>query len=226
MNAREIGMILGHAAAYGSVLPVLAGGFRSARRRPTERAVLMWMVTGVALSMSMWMIRSGGGTTTEFMEFSRPLYLIPGLYAFGELTEHTRRRLWMHLAGAAYLVFWGWRIFKQDYALTFGPYTGPALNVVLALGGLAIVWERITARSRSSLRDFGLLVGLATVISHGPPVALEAVSALFYDSQHDALMVPWALRGALLNVGLVLYTLAFLWTIPPRSSSGSSPSRH
>ena len=58
------------------------------------------------------------------------------------------------------------------------------------------------------------------------PVALEAVSFLFYDSQHDALMVPWALRGALLNVGLVLYTLAFLWTIPPRSSSGSSPSRH
>ena len=60
MNAREIGMILGHAAAYGSVLPVLAGGFRSARRRPTERAVLMWMVTGVALSMSMWMIRALG----------------------------------------------------------------------------------------------------------------------------------------------------------------------
>ncbi|MEZ4379532.1 MAG: hypothetical protein R3B35_14750 [Gemmatimonadales bacterium] len=226
MNALQIGTILGHAALYGAILPVVAGGIRSARRRPAERAALMWMAMSLAISTAMWVIRAGGNTTSAFMEFSRPLYLIPGLYAFGELTEHTSRRAWIHLAGAAYLLFWGWRLVEQDYTRDFGAYSGPALNAVLALGGLAILWERITARSRSSLRDFGLLIGLGAVISYAPPVALEAVSFLFYDSQHDALMVPWALRGALLNVGLVLYTLAFLWTIPPRSSSGSSPSRH
>jgi hypothetical protein len=224
MMAESVGRLLAEVAAWGAVVPVAVGLYGGSRRPAGERATLMWMA--VALSINLWMgLSAGHGTrNADIAELGRAVYAITGLYAIGELSQRQPIRRWAYWLAGIYLILWAWRVVETDFALAFGPYSGPALYLALTLAAAGLVGSRLRQSSPLDLREFGMMIGIGTLVSYAPAVALDALSHLTFDTQRDALMVLWAVRGFFLVVGLVFFTLAFLWTIPHRSSSGSSAS--
>lgn len=221
MTAETLGRTFAAVASWGSLIPVAVGAFRGAWRPHAERAALMWMT--VSLTMNLWMMLAvfQGMMNAVVAEFGHGLYAVTGLFAISELIDTSRSRTWIYSGVAIYLCWWVWRVVQGDHALAFAPYTGPALYLGLTISAIWLILARLKAMETLRIRDFGILIGIGTIISYAPGVALQGLSNLFFETQQEVLMVMWAVRGALLTVGLVIFTLAFLWTIPRRSSFGS-----
>lgn len=66
------------------------------------------------------------------------------------------------------------------------------------------------------------MTGLAILLLYAPGAALEPVSAALYASHKNLTIALWVGRACLQLVAYLLFTLVFYWTLPPRSSPGSS----
>lgn len=224
MTSRELLTFVGSIAAWGSILPVVVGAYAIVRRPFTQRAVWIWMVAALSINLWMRIARAEAGHNAVLAEFSRSLYAIMGLFALGELMSSSRARSWLYAGMGAFLAIWVTRVAAQDFADGFSKISAPLLYLVLNLAAGWLVWDVLRQPEPATLRSFPLLIALGTIISYGPAVTVEALGFLFFDTHPDPMIWLYVLRAALIGVGLIFFTLAFLWTIPPRSSSGLSRS--
>ncbi len=208
----------------GSALPVLVGAYRFGSRPLVERAVWVWMAVGLASNLWMMVAAAHARSNTDLGELVRSTYALTGLFALGEISGTRKARSWVVIAGGLYLLFWIWRAIEEDYVQAFGPWTGPALSVMFTLAAVGLLWSQLRRPDPLNIRSFGLPIAIGTIVTYAPAAAIEAISYLFYDTNTQVVLLLWAVRGILLVIGLVFFTLAFAWTIPRRSSSGSLPS--
>lgn len=220
----ELLVVVRQAGVWGSLAPMMIGAWRLAHRPSGQRAVWMWMTVGVAINL--WMMISGlqTGRNPDLAELGRAAFAIAGFYAIGELIESSRLRTVVYSGIGLFLVVWVLRVLAHDFANDFGPYNGPLLYLLLTLAAGALIWDHPRHQEGREFRSFPVLIAVGTIVSYAPGIALEPLSYLLYDTHREWLRFLWIIRGTLLLIGLAFFSLAFLWTIPRRSSSGSLPS--
>lgn len=215
---------ISYVAGFGVAIPVLLGGIRLIHRPLVQRTAWVWMAYALGTNFWMYVMAQRREPNNLISEFSVGLAALLGTHVMGELVESRRARGWIYVALGAFFAFWIWRAAEGDYLNHFSLYTLPAAFLLFTIAGTVLVMERIRRTNAPAMRDFGMLIGFGAVISYAPAAALTTLSSLFYETHTDAVLFLWSLRGVFLVFGLVFFSLAFLWTIPPRSSSGSSAS--
>ncbi|MDX2262274.1 MAG: hypothetical protein SFU84_11315 [Gemmatimonadales bacterium] len=197
-------------------------GFRS---RPLAfRALWGWLAFGLVLNVFMWRMAGHGQRTALVTQLSLPIFATLGLYAASRLTTSRRAIRWCLLATISYVLFWGWRFMHAEATGDFSVYTSPVLWMILTITAVWIIAVRLADSPANPLRDPILIAAMAILVSYAPAAALEPVSAALYASHRDLTLVLWIGKTWLLIVGYFLFTLALLWTLPPRSSPGFSSS--
>lgn len=224
MTFKELLRLVGYAGVWGSAIPVLLGAIRVTHRPSEERAVWMWLTLGMVINVYMMVVGLAQGTNNDLNELGRSVFAVAGLFAVGELVASPKVRSWILSGIGLYLMLWFWRLVEADFANAFSPYSGPAQNLVLTLAAAGLLWDLSQTSRLTHLRSFGVMVAMGMLVTHGPAAAVAALSHLFYESQTRLIELLWLVRGFLLLVGLAFFSLAFLWTVPHRSSSGSSSS--
>ena len=209
---------------FGSVLPVLVGGWGLLRRPAVQRAAWAWMAVSMGSNLYMRALRNHGTPNNILTEFSLGLKALLIIYVIGELLRSERSRRLLYLALGTFLCLWIWRGFEGDYRLAFSPFTQPTYYLLLTVAAGILVLERLGEVTTAPFRDFGLLLGLATIVTYAPSVAITTLSQVLWQDNPSLVRSLWIPRQGLVIVGLVFYSLAFAWTIPSRSSSGSSSS--
>lgn len=207
-----------------SALPVIVGliGLRS--RPPAFRALWGWLAFGLLLNILMWRLADQGQRTALLTQLSLPVFASLGMYAGSTCTASITLRRWCLLATISYVLFWGWRFMHAEATGDFSLYTSPVLWMILTITAAWIIAVRLAESPANPLRDPILIAAMAILVSYAPAAALEPVSAALYASHRDLTLVLWIGKTWLLITGYLLFSLAYLWTLPPRSSPGSSSS--
>lgn len=224
MTTNESLYFLTAVAIYGSVVPVLLAAWKLLQRPAVQRAAAAWMAVSMGSNLYMRALRIHDTPNNILTEFSLGLKALIIIYVIGELLRSERSRRLLYLALAAFLGLWIWRGFAGDFLLAFSQFTQPAYYLLLTVASAVLLLERIGASVAAPFRDFGLLLGLATIVTYAPTVAITALSQMLWQENEALVRLLWIPRQLLLLVGLVFYSLAFAWNVPSRSSSGSSAS--
>ena len=207
-----------------SALPLLIGIVGFGGRSPGYRLLWGWLGVGFATNLIMMQMGGQGQRTALVLQVAYPVLAVMGMLAVAELTASRLLRKACHTAGMGYLVFWGWRLLHLEAAGDFSVYSGPVLWVMLSAAATAAIWVRLAGSPAAPLRDPTVIAALAILISFAPGAALEAVSASLYSSHRDFTVALWIGKSWLMILGSILFTLAFLWTLPSRPSRGSTSS--
>lgn len=206
---------------FASALPVAVGSIRIAARAAAFQYLWFWMVFGFALNFAMMGLADSGLRTATITQLTYPVFAGLGLLTVSRLSDARFVRRWCLVGGIGYFIFWGWRFLNREASADFSLYTGPVLWMLLTLAAAATIGSRMSRSPSHLFRDPVLIAGLAILVSYAPGAALEPVSAALYDSHRELTLALWIGRTWLVIFGYLLFSLAFLWTIPHRSSHGS-----
>lgn len=214
--------ILGSAAAVISAVPLIVGVVRPRGRAWPEMALLGWIALMALLNVTTVVMSMSGRETIEFVNWALPWFLLAGMYALGSLLQSKTLRRGYHLSGIGFVALWIWQQTqpRTDYAYILGP----SAWALLSLGAAGLMMTRFRSRELGSFRDFGVLIGLGVLVTYAPLATLEALSTGLAAINPELVMLLWTVRIGLMILGSLLFTLAFLWTLPPHSVSGSSAS--
>lgn len=224
MTVRTLLHTVGVATVIISVLPILLGLISPKSRTPGLRAMWAWMIFGLAVNAVMWRMGRLSIKTPMFMQLTFPIYAALGLHTVGKLSGSPSLRRWCNRATVGYLLFWGWRFLNDEASRDFSLFTGPVLWIMLTVSVAAMIRVRLAEGPADPLRDPVLISGLAILLLYSPSAALEPVSLALFASHPDLTRILWTVRAALQLVAYLLLTMVFYWTLPPRSSPGSSSS--
>ena len=207
-----------------SVLPVVLGGIRFRVLSPAFRMLWGWLLFGLMVSTSMWVSGARGQKTGMIMQLTFPVFATLGLRAIGMLSDSATVRRWCSITTVGYLVFWGWRFLQHEAKHDYSLFTGPVLWVILTVASAALIRVRLAASPPNAFRDPVLVSAIAVLVSYAPLAALEPVSAALNGKHPDLIMVLWFGKSVLMIGATTLFSLVYLWTLPPRSSPGFSSS--
>lgn len=216
--------ILAHAATIMSVAPVAAGMIRLHRRQPAVQQLWVLVAVAFVLNVAMALQSTRRMPTPAFAQLTHPAYAIVGVAALAAMVRSARGRVACYAGLMVYLVWWIWSGLHMDLTLDFGPYSGPAMNLLLVFSAVVALVDRLRQPGVTPLRDWIVVACLAVLIMHAPGAAIEPVSLVLWPSHREVVRILWAAQATLLLIGTLLLTMALLWTIPPRSSPGSSSS--
>jgi hypothetical protein len=221
--AASISLIIGMAAVFASMVPVALGMARLRQRTPPMRVLWVWLALGMLTNLAMTVSALRSRETSLISQLTFLGLGLLGLYAVTGFVTGAGRRL-CYAAMVIYVPIWSWRFLAGEAGDSFSRVSGPVLWILLTGVAALLVGSRLPSLEGRPLRDPGMLVGFAVMVSYAPAAALEPVSFQLFSGHPELTRWLYAARGLLLIVGYFLFTLAFLWTTPPRSSSGSSSS--
>lgn len=224
MTADRLSSLLPQVATIVSAGPVVAGFIRLWRRPPAVQVLWGWVVVAYVLDLSMAFLGSRGRPNSEFAQLTHPVFAVTGVVALVGLVTSVRVKAACYIGTVVYLGWWAWYGLNMDLAVDFGPYTGPVLSVLLSLCAAAVLLARLGESVPAPPRDWVVIACLAVLAINAPAAAIGPVSAMLWPEQPELVQLLWFIRSFFLLVGVFLFTLAFLWTIPPRSSPGFSSS--
>lgn len=224
MIAQDVLRVVASAGVIASIIPVAVGVFRFRPRLRELKILWAWLGLGVVSNFAMTI---SGVRAVQNSGIAQVGYLVLGLlglYAIGELVPAVDLRRWVYLAMALYAPIWVWRHAAGEATEPFSRVAGPVLWVLLTCAAALLVGSRLRHVNVVPHRDPGILTGFAMMVSYAPSAALEPVSFELYGRDPELTTWLYVARGVLLVIGAVLFTLVFMWTTPPRFSSGSSSS--
>ncbi len=224
MTLRELFHTISLVATCSSILPVVVGLIGYKTRPVAFRVLWGWLVFGMVLNLGMAVLGRLHIKTVMLVQLTLPVYAALGLYAIGMLSASASIRRWCTVATVGYVLFWGGRFLLDEASRDFSPYTGPVLWMILTVASAALIRVRLSDAPPNLLRDPVLTTAFAILVSYAPAAALEPVSLALYGNHRDLIFHLYSGRGLLLIAGYVLFTMVFYWTLPPRSSPGSSSS--
>ena len=224
MTLYVFGKATAQAAVICSALPVILGGIRFRALSPAFRMLWSWLLFGLMVSISMWVSGARGQKTAMITQLSFPVFATLGLRTIGMLSDSSSVRRWCTLTTVGYLLFWGWRFLHQEAKHDYSLFTGPVLWVILTVASATLIRVRLAASPPNLFRDPVLISAIAVLISYAPLAALEPVSAALGKEHLQLTMALWVGKTVLVIFATILFTLVYTWTLPPRSSPGSSSS--
>jgi hypothetical protein len=182
----------------------------------------VWISLVAALNITTVVLSTSGYRTVEWVNWTIPALVVLCMYALGQLMRSKAGGIFCALGTAGYALLWAWHqtLPRPEYAYILGP----AAWALLSLGAAGLIVIRLRSRELRSFRDFGMLTGMGVLVTYAPLATLEAVSVGLAQTNPDLVMLLWTIRIGLMILGSLLFTLAFLWTLPPRSVSGYSAS--
>lgn len=207
-----------------SALPLLIGIVGFGGRSPGYRLLWGWLGVGFATNLILMQMGSHGQRTALVLQVAYPVLAVMGMLAVAELTTSRLLRRSCQAAAMGYLLFWGWRFLNFEAAGDFSVYSGPVLWMMLSAAATAATWVRLTESPVAPLRDPAVITAMAILVSFAPGAALEAVSAALFSSHRELTLALWIGKTWLMILGSLLFTLAFLWTLPSHPSRGSTSS--
>lgn len=216
--------IVAGAGLIASIVPFAAGLLRSRLRSPELKVLWVWLALGMVSNFAMAFRTLQSNQTSLIAHVGYLILGLLGLFAISEMLPQRKHKYWIYGAMVMYIPVWLWRIASGEAGEQFSRVAGPVLWVLLTGASALLIGTRLASPIARPFRDFGVLVDLAVMVSYAPSAALEPVSYELFAS--DPVLTRWlyVVRGLLLISGYILFTLAFLWTTPPRSLSGSSSS--
>lgn len=217
-------MSTARSAVLVAAVPVVIGIVGWSSRDRGFRWLWIWLAFGLAVNVVMWRMGAQSQRTSVLVQLTYPVFATLGLCTIATLAGSRRITGWCGVAGAAYLLFWLWRMLHREADGDFSIYTGPVLWMVLTVGAIAMTVSRLRTLTSSPLRDPVVIVGFAVLVSYAPGAALEPLSGMIWTSHPELTYILWIVRSCLLIIGSLLFTLALQWMLPPRLQSGSSPS--
>lgn len=220
MTFYVFGKATAQAGVIYSILPVILGGIRFRVLSPAFRMLWGWLLFGFMVSISMWVSGSHGQKTAMITQLTFPVFATLGLRTIGMLSESPAVRRWCNIATVGYLLFWGWRFLHDEAKHDYSLFTGPVLWVILTVASATLIRVRLSASPPNVFRDPGLVTAIAVLVSYAPLAALEPVSAALDGKHPDLVLMLWFGKAVLMMVATTLFTLVYLWTLPPRSSPG------
>ncbi len=224
MTLYVLGKTTAQAGVVLSVLPVVLGGIRFRALSPAFRMLWGWLLFGLMVSIGMWVSGALGQKTAMITQLSFPVFATLGLRTIGMLSDSSAVRRWCTLTTVGYLLFWGWRFLHQEAKNDYSLFTGPVLWVILTVASATLIRVRLAASSPNLFRDPVLISAIAVLVSYAPLAALEPVSAALGEKHLQLTMALWVGKTVLVLFATILFTMVFYWTLPPRSSPGSSSS--
>lgn len=224
MTALQLLRVVATTGVIASILPVAVGIFRFRPRARELKVLWVWVALGVVSNLAMTVTGSRAVQNSGIAQVGYLVLGMLGLYAILAFIPSSDLRRWVYGGMALYVPIWVWRVAAGEAAEPFSRVAGPVLWVLLTCASALLVGSRLEKSTEFPHRDPGILTGIAMMVSYAPAAALEPVSFELY--RHDPILTTWlyVARGVLLVIGAALFTLVFLWTTPPRSSSGSSSS--
>lgn len=219
----SLSLALGMASVAASVVPVAVGTARLRHRSSSMQVLWVWLALGMLTNLAMTVSTLRSRETSLIAQLAFLGLGLLGLYSLTRLIAGPLQR-WGYATMALYLPIWLWRFSSGEASDAFSRVSGPVLWILLTAVAALLVGSRLSNLTSHPLRDPGVLVGFAVMISYAPGAALEPVSFQLYSSHPELTLWLYTARAVLLIAGYGLFTLAFLWTTPPRSLSGSSSS--
>ncbi len=206
-----------------SVVPVIAGLVGLARRPRPERLLWGFVVVVAGLNIMIAVLATRGIATGGISQLFKPLHIGLGVLATTSMLTLARRRRWLWWAFGGFMLVWGWR---QGMALDAG---SPFSTVIAPLGywlltacGMFLLIDRLEGSGHPApLRDSVVVIALAMIVGHVVPAMIEPVAQLVWASSRNVVRLLYLPRAIGLILSYLLFTVAFLWTNPARSSSGS-----
>lgn len=195
-------------ATIASGLPVIAGA--AARRSESTgiRLLWWWLATGFIMNLIMASLALRGMRTVTFALGALPVLAWLGIATMSELTQ----RRWVTRVNLAavigFSVWWGMCVIRQEYRTDFTAYSAPVLSVILTLASVFLILTRLTRRSSEPLRDFGVLTGVAVLVTYAPMAAIEPLSSMLFEGNRELVRALWGARAMLLICGSLLFAYA------------------
>lgn len=214
--------ILGVVAVVAGILPVVLGTIRFRARTHAEISMWMWVSMIAVLNVVTVALTLLGFRTAHWINATIPLLLVTGLRALRCQADSERARRLSSIVAACYVALWAWQ--QTSPRPAFAYILGPSAWFLLSVAAAGTIIARLHRIEAGGLHDFGVVSGLAVLVTYAPLATLEAVSAGIVSTSPRLVLLLWTSRIGLAILGSLLFALAFLWTIPCRSLYGSSSS--
>lgn len=207
--------------SLASVIPVLVGLSRYTRIPIGGRLLLGWLSLTLALDVYLMSLGMRGVRSSTVSHLSLPVFCTTGLLTLSMLSGSQRFRGVSGVIGALYLLAWSLVSILTGIESDYSIYAQPLMNLILTGAAAALIVVRLAQIQERPLHDAVVLVGLGTLVTFAPSVAINPVAAVIAQSHRDLAIQLFFVRSAFVVLGILLYTLALLW-IPPRPSSSGS----
>lgn len=210
-----------HVTPFASAIPVAVAILRFARMPQGGRLLLGWLGLTLALDVFMLVVRTWGTARIAIVHLSLPVFCTIGLLTLAALSCDRRYHKAAGTVGAFYLLAWSLVSLLTGIQSDYSIYAQPLMNLILTGAAAALIVVRLVQIQERPLHDPVVLIGLGTLVTFAPSVAITPVAAVIAQSNRELAIQLFFVRSAFVVLGIILYTLALLWIPPPPSSSGS-----